>query len=90
VSRLPDGVTAYKRTPTFDETSVPDGLRRDHATKAGVWGLIHIEAGRLRYEVAGGQSMELSPQTQPGVIEPQVRHRVEPIGNVSFYVEFFR
>ena len=31
---------SYKSTPVFDETTLPAGLRREHRTKAGVWGII--------------------------------------------------
>jgi len=88
---LPDDVAPYNRTPAFTEATVPDGLRREHATKAGVWGLIHVESGRLRYEIAGGEeAVELVPGNPPGVIEPEVRHSVTPVGAVTFYVEFHR
>jgi tellurite resistance-related uncharacterized protein len=90
MSTLPDGLSPYKRTPTFDEATLPDGLRRDHATKAGVWGLIHVESGRLRYEVSGGEAVELTPETPPGIVEPEVRHHVAPVGAVRFHVEFWR
>ncbi|MGI9476264.1 MAG: DUF1971 domain-containing protein [Hyphomicrobiaceae bacterium] len=88
---LPEDVAPYKRTPLFTEVTVPDGLRREHATKAGVWGLIHVESGRLRYEIAGaGSAVELGPDDAPGVIEPEVLHSVTPIGAVRFFVEFHR
>lgn len=88
---LPDDVAPYNRTPVFTEVTLPDGLRREHATKAGVWGLIHVESGRLRYEIAGGDgAVELSPDDPPGVIEPEVRHSVTPVGEVRFFVEFHR
>ncbi len=46
--------------------------------------------GRLRYHVAGlGKVFELSPE-QPGVVVPELPHRVEPLGAVSFHVEFYR
>jgi tellurite methyltransferase len=91
VKSLPDTVAPYKKTPVFTEVTLPDGLRRDHATKAGVWGLIHIEAGRLLYEISdAGEAIELAPGEPQGVIEPEVRHRVTPIGDVRFYVEFHR
>ena len=35
---LPNNVTAYKKTPVFDETIIPKGLLTSHQTKAGVWG----------------------------------------------------
>ena len=91
MKQLPDNVSPYKKTPVFTEVTLPNGLRNDHATKAGVWGLIHIEAGRLLYEVADtGEAIELAPGEPHGVIEPEVRHRVTPIGEVRFYVEFHR
>jgi tellurite resistance-related uncharacterized protein len=48
---LPEGLTAYKRTPTFDQDTLPIGLRHEHRTKAGVWALIHVVEGRLRYRI---------------------------------------
>jgi tellurite resistance-related uncharacterized protein len=32
----------YKTTPVFDENTLPGGLRKDHRTKAGVWGIIRV------------------------------------------------
>ncbi|MFY0614218.1 MAG: DUF1971 domain-containing protein [Hyphomicrobiaceae bacterium] len=88
---LPDDVVPYKRTPVFTEETVPDGLRREHATKAGVWGLIHIESGRLRYEIAGREDVvELTPGDFRGVIEPEMLHCVTPVGAVRFFVEFHK
>jgi tellurite methyltransferase len=85
---LPEGFASVRRTPTFDETSIPAGLLRDHTTKAGTWGLIHVEHGRLRFVEAGRETV-LTPGT-PGVVLPEVAHAVEPIGEVAFFVEFHR
>ncbi len=85
---LPDGLTAYKRTPVFDQDTLPAGLRRSHRTKPGVWGLIHVIEGRLRYRVLEPFSeTELSPG-KPGVVRPDQPHEVEPLGPVRMYVEF--
>lgn len=84
----------YKRTATFTESTVPAGLLEDHSTKDGVWGLIHVEEGKLRYLVTDSRRVStdqvLTPQTAPGLIEPTILHRVEPIGTVTFHVEFLR
>jgi len=88
---LPAGFAAYKRTAEFNELTVPAGLRQDHSTRAGVWGVIHVLAGRLRYTVEpplAGQRI-LDP-ADPGIVVPEVKHRVEPDGPVRFYVEFHR
>lgn len=88
---LPKDYEAYKRTPTFDQTTIPDGLRKDHSTKPGVWGVINVVSGRLRYIVEPPLATEklLAPDA-PGVVVPDVLHRVEPDGDVTFFVEFFR
>lgn len=85
---------SYKRTPTFTENTVPAGLRTDHSTKEGVWGLIHVTQGRLRYFITDPrrepEEYVLDPGTEPGVVEPTILHRVEPMGSVEFQVEFLR
>lgn len=92
--RLPDGLAPYRRTPIFTDTSVPPALLADHDTKAGTWGLIHVGEGRLRYRVTDPRraplDLVLTPDSPPGVVEPTIRHHVEPIGPVRFEVEFWR
>jgi tellurite resistance-related uncharacterized protein len=88
---VPDGLVAYKRTPEFDESTIPDGLRKNHATRAGVWGMIHVLSGRLRYRIDGldGRELLLDPETR-GIVLPEVLHHVDPEGPVRFFVEFHR
>ncbi|MCB2107341.1 MAG: DUF1971 domain-containing protein [Rhodobacteraceae bacterium] len=85
---LPAGVAAYKRTPIFDQDTVPAGLRREHRTKEGVWALIHVLEGRLLYRVlTPHQEKILTPATR-GIVCPQQPHEIELIGAVQFFVEF--
>ena len=87
----PDGLAAYRRTPEFDETTIPSGLLSEHATKHGVWARIHVISGMLRYQV--GAPIHRSFSIEPGssvVIVPEVRHRVEPEVPVRFFIEFSR
>ena len=87
-SRLPDGLVAYKRTPVFDQASLPAGLRREHRTKPGVWALIHVLEGRLRYRILTPAGEQILVPGQPGVVRPEEAHEVEPLGPVRFFVEF--
>jgi tellurite resistance-related uncharacterized protein len=91
---LPEDVRAYHRTPEFTEATVPAGLLKSHATKAGTWGLIHILAGELQLRITDERrrsaEFRLSAWTIPGVIEPTILHAVRPLGRVRFYVEFLR
>lgn len=85
---LPDGLSAYKRTPVFDELTTPAGLQRAHSTKIGVWGVIHILEGEMIYKTLNPQTERIaSKETPPIVIKPQELHEVELIGPVLFYVE---
>ena len=87
----PDGLATYRRTPEFDEVSIPDGLRSEHATKRGVWGRIHVIEGGLRYHVDAPIHRSLRVcAASSAVIVPEVRHRVEPDGAVRFFVELAR
>lgn len=87
----PEGVTAYRRTPTFTEETVPKALRQDHATAAGVWGRIQVLEGTLDYHLQppADCSLVVTPEAS-GVVVPQLRHRVAPRGKVKFFVEFYR
>ncbi|HEY6877784.1 MAG TPA: DUF1971 domain-containing protein [Polyangiales bacterium] len=87
---LPTEVRAYKRTPEFDEHTVPAGLLRAHTTKPGVWGRIVVLEGSLLYRVpTRGLALTLDT-SRVGIVEPEVPHEVEPRGHVRFYVEFLR
>ena len=82
-------VTPYRSTPVFDETTIPAALRREHRTKSGVWGVIRVIEGRLRFvlEPSGSESI-LTPES-PGLVLPEQTHRVEPLGKVRMQVDFY-
>lgn len=88
---MPDGYAPYQRTPDFTQETVPEGLLKDHSTKAGVWALIHVVKGKLRYSIKAplGSHRDLSTESE-GVVLPEVLHRVEALGEVVFYVEFWK
>lgn len=87
---LPDDAVVYKRTPDFTDETMPAALRADHTTKPGVWGRIVVSEGRLRYVVDRLRCVrELAPG-EPGIVVPEVPHRVEPLAPTRFHVEFLR
>lgn len=91
MKQLPVDVIAYKRTPEFDQDSIPKGLLREHQTKSGVWGKITILQGKLLYTINEPETEQLmlSPEVY-GVVEPTVLHQIAAVDNVRFYVEFYR
>jgi tellurite resistance-related uncharacterized protein len=86
---LPSSVVAYKKTSLFTNATIPHGLLQDHRTKPGVWGLIQVERGSLRYTINDKEVHLLTPG-YPGVVEPAVTHYITPLEDVLFFVEFYR
>ena len=91
MKQLPEHVQSYKQTKRFNQSNVPKGLLQNHNTAEGVWGKIVIVSGRLNYTIHSPQeeTIQLSPE-QPGVVEPEIPHHVSVVGDVEFYVEFYR
>ena len=82
-------VAPYRSTPVFDEATLPAALRQEHRTKAGVWGVIRVLAGRLRFALSdSGEEAILTPD-RPGLVLPEQAHRVEPLGPVLMQVDFY-
>ena len=87
---LPTRVTAYRRQE-FTDATVPAGLLRRHATKAGVWGRLSVIEGTLEYRILE-PALEVHTLVpgRDGVIAPEVPHEVAPVGAVLFSLEFLR
>lgn len=79
----------YKRTSVFDENTLPGGLRKEHRTKAGVWGIIRVLEGRLRYRVLDPITETILDPDHPGLVLPDQPHFVEPLGAMRMQVEFY-
>ena len=94
--KLPADVVKYSQVPKeafFVKEKIPRGLLKDHTTKAGTWGVIRVNSGKLLYRIEKPEpalEFELSPGID-GIIEPQRLHRVEPLTeDCEFCVEFYR
>ena len=85
----PNHVQRYQSTPVFTKKNVPKGLLKDHNTKNGVWGLICIEQGELEYIIEDKETHILTPDNK-GVIEPEIKHHIKPLGKVIFRVDFYK
>src|SRR3546814_943210 len=75
---MSDAPSPYRTTPVFDETSLPAALKREHSTKAGVWGVIRVLEGRLRLVHLDPVREESLSTSRPGLILPERTHYVRP------------
>jgi tellurite resistance-related uncharacterized protein len=87
---LPAGLVAYRRTPVFDQDTIPAGLRREHRTASGVWGLITVLEGRLRFRSLDPVAETVLTPGTPIAVAPHQPHEVAPDGPVRFFIEFYR
>jgi tellurite resistance-related uncharacterized protein len=86
----PSSAVPYKRTAVFDENTLPAALRREHRTKPGVWGVIRVLDGRLRYQVLDPPSDVILERGHAGLVRPDEPHLVKPIGPMRMQVEFYK
>ncbi|MBZ8178571.1 DUF1971 domain-containing protein [Oscillatoria salina] len=88
---LPKDAICYRKTPVFTQDQIPEGFLTRHSTKKGIWGKINVVSGSLRYRINADilEEHTLTP-TKFGIVEPEVPHQVQPLGEVEFYVEFYR
>ena len=87
---LPGSLSPIRKTPEFDETSIPRGLLKAHQTKEGLWGKIVILEGELQYKINQPEEIIILDIDNYGVIEPAILHEVKPLGTVKFYIEFYQ
>ena len=55
----------YETTPIFTEATLPAALRREHRTKAGVWGLIRVLEGQLKLGFTDRADVQLLTPESP-------------------------
>lgn len=82
-------IAPYRTTPVFDETTLPDALRREHCTKEGVWGVIRVLEGELKFVQAESGAETILTPDRPGFVRPQQTHRVEPLPKLRMQIEFY-
>jgi len=91
IQRLPEDVRPYFKSSLFNFETVPKKLLSDHNLKDGVWGLLCVEKGEVKYFLAQENAplAVLGPNDQQ-VIETTVLHYIEPSKEAEFYIEFYK
>ena len=83
------GSLPYKSTPVFDQDTLPAGLRKEHRTKLGVWGVINILEGSVRCRILDPVSETILDVDHPGLVMPEQTRLVEPLGAMTMRVDFY-
>lgn len=86
---LPSGLHVVRTAGPFDETTMPQGLRRRHRIADGRWGVLRVLAGSL--ELTLDMEPRVSARLGRGdthALPPGVSHAVTVAAPVSFAVDF--
>jgi tellurite resistance-related uncharacterized protein len=90
-AELPDDLEVVRRSDTWNERTMPAGLKRAHRVAAGRWGRLRVEAGELRFLARTSPPIDSIIRAGGAqAIPPEVEHEVECVDAVSFFVEFLR
>jgi tellurite resistance-related uncharacterized protein len=87
---MPNDVRLVRSSPQWDEHTMPAGLRRSHRLATRTWGRVVVRRGRLRFTAHSVPALDLV--LGPGAMQaipPDVPHEIEPLGQVSFSIDFF-
>jgi tellurite methyltransferase len=90
-AELPADLVRVRVTDTWTESTMPAGLRRDHRLAGGLWGLLHVESGALRFRAETDPPIDravAAGEAQP--IPPDVLHAVETPEAVRFFLEILK
>lgn len=88
--KIPENFVCYKKTPVFDQDTVPARILTEHNTKAGVWGHLVVVAGEIEYVDLEESRTTLATPQHAVVIAPQRKHHLRLLGPVTFFVEFYQ
>jgi tellurite methyltransferase len=88
-AEMPDGLRSTWRSATWDERSLPSGLRRAHKLAPGTWGRLVVEEGRLAFRAS--TTLPIDRVMEAGEVQaipPGIEHRIEPADSARLFVEF--
>ena len=87
---LPPNARFVRATAEMTVETVPPGLRRAHRIADGVWGLLTVSSGTVRFVLEETTDIVEVGAGGSHVIAPGVRHHVDPSDDARFLIEFYR
>ncbi len=88
-AELPAGLEVVRTAGPFDETTLPDGLRRDHRVAERTWAVLAVLDGSVAFEmVTDPPILRRVEGGEVQAIPPGVVHRVRTDGAMRLEVRF--
>jgi len=90
-AELPDDLEVVRTTGTWDERTMPPGLRQAHRVAPGTWARLQVVEGELRFRAETEPVIDIMVDGRsPQAIPPDVEHEIDVSGSVRFFLEFLR
>ena len=87
---LPASAEKYQETKVFTQDTIPAGFKREHSTKAGVWGKIIVVSGALELTIYEPEATQLVlDEGEFAIAAPRQTHSVRLSDGAAFKVEFY-
>lgn len=80
----------YSSSPIFDETTLPDALRREHRTKPGVWAILRMLEGEVKLIFTEPSRIETLSPDHPGLLRPDEPHYVEATQKLRMQIDLYK
>jgi tellurite resistance-related uncharacterized protein len=90
-AELPEGLHVVRTSATWTEATLPAALQRHHRLAAGVWALLRVEQGSVRFVARTRPQIDVvvaAGGEQP--IPPEVDHHLVLLGPMAVHLEFLR
>ena len=88
--KIPENFKVYKKTPLYDQDSIPNELSMMHETGDGIWEKLIVVFGSVDYvDCETGKVTKASPVRSVSV-EPHHMHSLHVTGPVELYVEYYK
>lgn len=91
-AELPEGLDKLRSTPSWDADTMPPGLRKEHRLAAGIWAVLVVEEGQVRF-----RSRELTACADVTVaagsaqaVPPEAPHTVELAPGTRFHLDILK
>ncbi len=91
-AELPEGLDMLRSTPSWDAGSMPPGLRKEHRLAAGIWAVLTVEEGEVRFRspaLSGAADVTVAAGSTQAV-PPEAPHTVELAPGTRFHLDILR
>ena len=88
--KLPPGLVPSGGSLSFTESTIPEGLQREHKLASGRWGVLHVLEGSLRFVDMDKGRERVVEAPDLLIIHPGAPHRVVVGDVLRCRIDFFR